>query len=235
MENENNDLLSMKPITNAIGLASSNAVQGTSKFLGYICLPAAEELGLYLKDKVQGWRQENAIKTLEKARELLNHKKLSLPINVHPKIACNIVEHSSWSNDELLQNLWAGLLVSSCTSTENSDSNAIYIDILSKLTYSQAKLIEYICPLAQPKKTPGGWVIAEELEIDPDDLIKISGIPDRHQLDAELDFLSSIDLIQGGFYPESYLAKIIVRPLCLQLYARCQGYAGSIDDYYNCK
>ena len=45
----------------ALNTLAKGAVDGASAFLSKICLPAAEEFGLLLRDKLSVWRAKNAI------------------------------------------------------------------------------------------------------------------------------------------------------------------------------
>jgi hypothetical protein len=51
--------------------ANHSLLSGAEALLGRICLPAAEEFGPLLRDKVGGWRQANVAATLAKAEERL--------------------------------------------------------------------------------------------------------------------------------------------------------------------
>jgi hypothetical protein len=211
------------------------AITAGIAYIGKICNPAADELSLLLKDQVSGWRANNAIKIANKAQLLLEKQVGNLVVSAHPRIIYSTIEHGSWTEDDLMQNFWAGLLASSCTPDGKDESNLIFINILSKITTSQAKLIEYICTTITPYKLPGGWIGASTLNLECDELQKITGINDVHQLDIELDHLRSLDLIQGGFNPHSTYADITPNALCLQLYVRSQGYVGSPIDYFDAK
>jgi hypothetical protein len=55
-ENKSLDILGIKPIGNAIESLTDGFVSGASAFLSRICLPAAEEFGLLLRDRELGVR-----------------------------------------------------------------------------------------------------------------------------------------------------------------------------------
>lgn len=181
------------------------------------------------------WRANNAIKIANKAQLLLEKQAGNLVVSAHPRIIYSTIEHGSWTEDDLMQNFWAGLLASSCTLDGKDESNLIFINILSQITTSQAKLIEHICTTATVYKSPGGWIGATTLSLECDELQKITSIIDIHQLDRELDHLRSLELIQGGFDPHSTYANVTPSALCLQLYVRSQGYVGSPIDYFDAK
>lgn len=131
-----------------------------------------------------------------------------------------------------MQDFWAGLLATSCTPDGKDESNYILIGILSQLTTSQAKLIKHICETAKPYKSPAGWIASNKLFIEADEIVKITGVSDLHQLDRELDHLRSLELIKSGFQEDTTEADLTPLPLCLQLYVRSQGYVGSPVEYF---
>jgi len=110
--------------TKALGETLKDTAEDARGFLGHICTPAAQELGLLLQDKVRAWRASNAIKTLQKTEVL--YKKLGLiKEHAHPRLIHTALENSSWTDDDLVQSLWAGLITSSCTPTGKDDYNLL--------------------------------------------------------------------------------------------------------------
>ena len=237
MSNENDkgsDFLGVKSIGDSIKIITKSGVDGASAFLSRICLPAAEEFGLLLKDKVSAWRANNATKVINKSQKIKEQQVGNLVVSAHPKIIYSIIENGSWAEDDFIQNLWAGLLASSCTQDGKDESNLILINLLSQLTTNQAKIIKYNCETAKIYKSKHGLMQADELIVEPDLLIEITGISDLQQIDRELDHLRTLGLIQAGFYFNDTNADVTPQPLCLQLYVRSQGYIGSAIDYFGC-
>jgi|CXWL01.1.fsa_nt_gi hypothetical protein len=225
------DLLGTKAISETIKDTASDA----RGFLGHICTPAAQELGLLFQDKVRAWRANNALKTLKKSESL--YKKLGYTDeHAHPRLIHTALENSSWTDDDLVQSLWAGLITSSCTPTGQDDYNLLFMNILSSITVSQAKIIQYIGENSSKAITKAGWIASKnELEIPLDELYEIAGTKDFHRVDFELDHLRTIELINpyiGGFQPETTVANLTPTGLGLQFYVRCQGYTGSPIDYF---
>lgn len=231
-DNKSLDILGVKPIADSVNTVTKSTIDGVSAFLSRICLPAAEEFGLLLKDKVSSWRADNAISIAKKAEELLEKKVSCKMVSAHPRIIFSTIENGSWAENDLMQNFWAGLLASSCTPDGKDESNYILIGILSQLTTSQAKLIKHICETVKPYKSRAGWIGSNQLFIEAEKLIEITGISDLHQLDRELDHLRSLELITGGFSPDTTTADVTPHALCLQLYVRSQGYVGSPVEYF---
>lgn len=235
MADENNslDILGIKPVADSISTVTDGTVKGASAFLSRICLPAAEEFGLLLKDKVSSWRAKNAVAIAMKAQELLKEQMNHTVLHAHPRIIYETIERGSWAEDCTVQGMWAGLLASSCSKRGADESNLIFITLLSMLTSTQAKIINYSCQNVSICKSNGGWVQASKnIEVDLNFLKTLTNINDEHQLDHELDHLRSLELISEGFYPDSSAAEIKPTALCLQFYARANGFVGSPFDFY---
>ena len=136
----------------------------------------------------------------------------------------SIIEHVSWTDDEDIQEMWSGLLTSSCTKDGKDDSNLIFINTLSQLTNLQVKILNFACNNAKKYASIAGWIGAEELTLTIEKLQEVSQIEDFHRLDRELDHLRALDLLDdGGFDPNSTDAIITPTPLALHLFVRCQG------------
>lgn len=226
------DLLGIKPIGDAVSFIVKGTVDGAAAFLGRICLPAAEEFGLLLRDKVSNWRSQNLVKIAEKAERKLKAEPNAEKRHAHPRLVSLTLENGSWADVDEVQEMWGGLLASSCTEDGKDDSNLIFINLLSQLTNAQVLVLKYGCEEAEKYITQGGWVAANSLVVSLNELIEISGIHDFHRLDRELDYLRAVDLIHIGFPEDSTEADITPTPLALHLYVRCQGSLKSPLEYF---
>jgi hypothetical protein len=172
---------------------------------------------------VSSWRAHNAAEITSRAEKLLGDQ---VHIHAHPRIVAGVIELGSWSDAEEVQEMWAGLLTSACTADGRDDSNLMFLDILSKLTVSQARLFQYICLHATKIVTPAGWISANHFSMTLDDLKRVTGLTDFHRIDLELDHLRAVGLLPelgGGFTNDSTQANMTPTALALQMFARCQG------------
>ena len=227
------DILGIKPIADSVNTVTKGSVDGASAFLGRICLPAAEEFGLLIKDKVSAWRAANMVKITTKAQALVEKEFEQTLVQAHPRIIYSTIENGSWVEDDFMQNMWAGLLASSCTEHGKDESNLILIGLLSQITSNQSKLIKYICENAEIYQTEAGWIGAGPMHLEAEQLIEIMEVTDLQQVDIELDHLRGLELIVGGFDHLSTQAEVSPHSLCLQLYVRSQGYVGCPNEYFN--
>ncbi len=239
-------LINLGSLTKPIDTLTKGLVDGAGAFLSRISLPAAEEFGLALRDKVSSWRTLNAAKIALKAERIMNEQGDVEQKHAHPRLVWATLENGSWTADEELQDMWAGLLASSCTEGGNDESNLIFVNLLSQLTTSEAKLLTYLCQQAQKVTNPIGVVGAYTVEISKERLMDVTGVNDRHQINRELAHLNALELIHGQFgsepeteeteayshldllnqwvhTPDFDVANIYPTHLGISLYVRCEG------------
>ncbi len=190
MEEEKSlDLMGIKPVAKAVEKATDKTVDGLGSFFGAICMPAAEEFGLLLKDKVAAYRQRNLEKISQKAQKKIEHQKIELSGQANPVLVREVLEEASWCEDEDIQSMWAGLLSVAAGNTAVSDDSLVYTDTLKRLTPFQARLINeiYFDPRCCSVKPPIGnheddafypenkliYTIVDILKVYPGDLSEI--------------------------------------------------------------
>lgn len=225
------DIIGIKPIADSIKIATKETIAGASSFLSRICLPAAEEFGFLLRDKVSNWRLNNQLQMLKKSEEKYC-KYSEASAHAHPRLVSSILDHSSWTDSDNVHDMWAGLLASSCTTDGNDESNLIFVNILSQLTGLQAKIVKHCCEAAKKNISIAGWILAEPYSLELAKLEEVVGIKDLHRLDRELDHLRSLGISEAGFLPDSKMAILTPTSLGLQMYVRCQGYLGSPLEFF---
>ena len=236
------DLLGVKPVGDAIKIATEGTFKGAGEFLSRICLPAAEEFGLLLRDRVSHWRGIQAAKIVEKA-EAKVAKFARGSVHAHPRLVFKVIERGSWSDDGVIQETWAGILASSCTEDGRDDSNVVFTSLLSQLTGVQLRILNYSVEVAPKYATKTGLPYAEGISLSHAQLVEISGCKDTQRLDRELDHLRALELIGtanalgfgGGFnaQDDALVASIGISALALHLYVRGQGYIGSPVEFFS--
>lgn len=230
-ENKALDILGIKPIGDAVNTTVTKSFEGIEGFLKRVCAPALEEVGLLLKDQVRQWRLNNILRILQKAQGKMEFKDEQLQIKAHPRVALSIIDNGSLNDDDEIQELWAGLFVSSCTKDGQDDENLIFVDLLKQLTVIEAKILKYSCQGARKILHSNGLLTADDYKVSCDELFGLTGIKDIHRLDRELDHLRSLELIGhslggGGFTStdDSLTADISPTALALNLYIKSQGF-----------
>jgi len=217
-----NDISKPKGISEAIGT-----------ILSKLCDKVADELGEHFAIKISQWRQNNALSILEITDKIRQTSLLSENEIAHPKLVHHIIEEGSWNDCPEVQQMWGGLLASSCNEGGDDESNIIFINILKQLSSMEATILNYACEKCEKEVTKAGWINSKEsLYVDLEPLKVIAGTDDFHRLDRELDHLRSLELIHGGFDLRSTNANITPTPLAIQMFVRCQGYIGSPTEYF---
>lgn len=231
------DILGIRPYGEAINTGVKKSFEGIEGFLKLVCAPALEEVGLLLKDHVRHWRLKNILKILHKAKDKVEFVNGDLELKAHPRVALSIIENGSLNDNEELQELWAGLFISSCKSESQNDENLIFVDLLKQLTVIQAQIIKHSCENGE-KLIKNGLITGHTFKVDCDTLFAITGVRNIGRLDRELDHLRSLNLIgaggNGGFSfndnpPE---AEISPTGLSIHLYVKGQGYSGDPISYW---
>lgn len=222
------------PISYPIKRITDATIDGVSSFLGKICMPAAEEAGLLLKDQIHAWRAKNIIRIVEKSKGLLAFDPNTFELKASPRVIWKILENGSWTEDENLQNMWAGLLASSCTNEGKDESNLIYIDLLSRITPSEALILNYIGEKCSKDQDVLYYDITFQAN---QELVKrIPYLVDFNHLTRELNHLESLGLIKhlNAFESEGRMPYAIMdtTKVTLDLYVRCNGSSLPTKEYF---
>ncbi|EJG0725892.1 DUF4393 domain-containing protein [Vibrio parahaemolyticus] len=181
--------------------ATAVLAKGVVEFLGRICNPAADEIGLLLQDKVRAYRNKNFESIASKAEVKVN-KNSRIEPTINPRLLYKIYEEGSWSESDNLQEMWAGLLSASCFD-DRSDQNMIYVDLLSKMSSTEARLFDFIARSTK-WSINSSTALPETNAIFPTiDMLKEScGISDQDDLDECLTHLSALGVINFENYPD---------------------------------
>lgn len=238
---EVNDLLGIKPIGEAIDKTVGAIIDSASVFLNTVCKPAMVEFGFLLSDKVRYWRLNNISKMLMKAKDKMEFTNGKLELRANPKVAIAVMESSSYEEDDTIQDMWAGLFVSSCTEDGKDDSNMVFVDLLKRLNSIEARILQYACSNAYIDVFKNGLIIGEKYLVSFNDIITISGTDDMYVIDNCLDHLEQIGLLRksvfdgtSGFIAtdETLQAGITPSALGLSLYHIVNGSKLSLLDFY---
>ena len=223
---EIHDVLGVEPIGETAQQVTKTTLDGVSSFLRAVFKPGLEELGFLLKDKVRRWRLNNILRMLEKARGRLCFDGQEINLCANPRVGLSIMEECSEVDNEELQELWAGLFVSSCTQDGRDDSNMNFVDLLRRMSSVEARIIEYACAHSKKILYPNKLIVADDFSITFKDLTTIAGTDDIYRLDSELDHMRSIELLVSGAFSgggfdvsdDALNADLTPSPLALNLY-----------------
>jgi hypothetical protein len=227
------DLLGAKPLAEAVSTAVKATIDGAGAFLGRICLPAAEEFGLLLRDQVGAWRQRNALAILAKAEAKLQKLPPAQSRTTHPRLVDLVLRDGSWSDEDQMQERWAGLLATGCTERGYNDENLILARYLAQITPAQARLIDCAVRHAHSSEARPGYQSLGKVYLTADKLHGAIGPHTHRELIIMLDHLAGLGLLA---FPtrarEDGVAELALTAMAEQLFVRCQGFDGEPDSYF---
>lgn len=110
-------------------------------FLADILRPPAKELGGLLADHVRFFRFRAQVNILNKAKEfhgLFGCRPQEVPL----KFIADLLENSSWEENEDMQKRWAALLANAANQGESTTDYVTYVELLRQLTPIQAMCLD---------------------------------------------------------------------------------------------
>ncbi len=196
-------------------------------FIKRICPPAVEESRHLIYDEISNVRAESAVNIFLKAEERLAQEQGGETMLAHPELVVRLVEGGSWADSEWIQNLWAGLLVASCTADGCDDSNLIFVNLLSQFATIQARILAAICEKAVTVVS-GDWVVSsEKIFSTSEEMARMAGSHDLLKIHRSLAQLAEFGLleksIRASFVSEKEGATTTPTGLGLRMYSRCLG------------
>lgn len=237
------DVFGLTPVGEAVGRSIDSTtkagLKGAEKLLSLTCKPLLEELGLILRDKLSSYKLNNIIRTLEKAEGKLIYDLENNRLTINPRVAYQIVEHASMTDDDELQEMWAGLFAASCNEVED-DQNVIFIEILKQLTSSQVHLLNFICQHSSkiintndlPTVRKTGFLKSMPVPLSLELVLQNMRTGNYTKAHMELSNLFTLGLLSGLGNPTSHIISAFERGerfsvmpnlLLFQLYVKCQG------------
>lgn len=205
-------------------------------FLRRICPTATHELKLLFREGLSNLRIANIIAITNRAEIMLAAEGNPERVHAPEKIVLTIVKNGSWAEDPSTQQLWAGLLATSCTLLGDDESNLPYLDLVSEMATIDGRLFVEGCSKSKKVFASNGAVSATPLIRTSDQLIQVCGAHDLMKIDRNIFQLALLGLFEPRVKPKYFSydgdANLSPTALGLELFARCQGYRGAPQDYY---
>ncbi|MBS1972663.1 MAG: DUF4393 domain-containing protein [Bdellovibrionales bacterium] len=132
----------IKNASEAIKNASAFGIEAI-KFIRVLTDEPMKELSGILSDKLKFYRWRNQQQILLKAAEYLRSNNI-LTRKIPLRELIPLLEYSSMEDEELLQDLWAGILANSANSNSSNRSNLVFIEILKSLSKMEAEILQVI-------------------------------------------------------------------------------------------
>jgi PilZ domain len=202
-------------------------------FLCRLCPSEAEEAIVLLGGEFDAEHTEALFKIVFATENLLASEPDAERMRAHPKLLANILREGSWAPDELTRQLWTGLLVSSCSTDAPDDSNQVLVNLLIQVTPVQARILSHACQRALGSAPGAGKSPSGSIALNPDEMIRLTGIHDLTRSSTDLAYLYNLGLIQNLFdftsYREVDSFDITPSSLGLELYKHCHGSRKKVD------
>jgi hypothetical protein len=128
-------------------------VRPIADLLDRLAGPAAEEIGLALRDSVHVWRAGRQLKLLQKVKRMLDGAGIS-PRAIPLKVLLPAIDYASVEGEEDLHTDWAGLLASAADPASRVQVTPLYTETLRVLSTSEAKLLDALADRADHLATP---------------------------------------------------------------------------------
>lgn len=132
----------MEKKINITSTALEKGIDLAKDFLDKLVMPAVEETGLLLKDKVTLWKFKNQVQMLNKAKAYCEKNNISTK-QVSLKLLCPLLDYSGIEEDEILQDKWA-ILLSNMVDSEQNIENHVFPYILSQLSTNEFLVLEKV-------------------------------------------------------------------------------------------
>lgn len=132
----------MEKKINITSTALEKGIDLAKDFLDKLVMPAVEETGLLLKDRVTLWKFKNQVQMLNKAKVYCEKNNISTK-QVSLKLLCPLLDYSGIEEDEVLQDKWA-ILLSNMVDSDQNIENHVFPYILSQLSTNEFLVLEKV-------------------------------------------------------------------------------------------
>jgi hypothetical protein len=206
-------------------------------FLNRICPATTNEVRSLLREGLSNYRVASAVEIAFKAHEML---KATINIDktfIHPKVLLRILEDGSWAEAEWIQDLWAGLLATSCTPDGKDESCLLFSGMLSQLTPIHLRIFVAACTRSKKVISGIGRISSRPFACSTEEIMRITGSRDLLRIERDLEHLTDLGLLEkrnkASFFVAVDEENITPTSLGLQLYARCHGHRGKTQDFFH--
>jgi hypothetical protein len=198
-------------------------------FLSRICPQAAEGVMQFIHSGLTKARTANAVQILLRAEGLLPPDSDDSRFGARPRIVAKILEVGSWAEEEWIQQLWAGLLATSCNAEGGDESNQSCVDLFSKLAAVHVRIFRFAClratnilSIARPFSSPPVICTREEI-------MEITGSRELLRIERDIQHLRDLGVLEDNAKSAQssghYEANITPSSVGIHLYARCKGFS----------
>jgi hypothetical protein len=199
-------------------------------FLSRICPDAADEVMHLIHGGLTKSRMANAAEILLRAEALLPRDSDDSRLFASSRIVTKILEDGSWAEEDWVQQMWAGLLTTSCSNEGPDESDKFFVDLFSKLAAVHVRIFRYACVRATNIISIAGQLSLEPVVCTREEIMEITGSRELLGIERDIQHLRELGLLEetAKSAPSSdhYEANITPSSVGVHLYARCKGLPG---------
>lgn len=205
-------------------------------FVQRICPGGAEDVRTLLREGLSNYRIASATEIALKAERVLALSADGARMKAPASLVLRVLENGSWADDESAQQLWAGLLATSCSYEGRDESNAIFVDLLSQLTSIHLRVLSAACTRGSKFYTSGERIGSRPLRLTAGEMTRVAGTRDLNRIHRDLEHLAELGLVTVTVRTASFApiegTDIAPTSIGLELYARCNGHRGRAQEFY---
>ena len=196
-------------------------------FVYRLCPSTATEPMHIITGELDESRTRNMLTIALTAEKMLADEPEADKLHAHPHMVASILKNGSWEQDDLTQQLWAGLLVSSCNEDGSDDSNQEFAELMVQVTTNQAHILVEGCRRAI-EQLAGKQARPKPVIFSPEEMISINGIYDFYRNATDVAYLYGYGLVANNFDFSTHGVKtnfdITPTELGMQLFKVCRGH-----------
>lgn len=194
-------------------------------FLRRICPGGYEEFRNLMQKEFSFLRISNAVDIAFMAEEIVVRDPGAFKYRAHPRLILEILTLGSWADSVAVQELWAGLLATGCTTDGHEVLNLTFAGRISQFTPVHAQLLTAICAgaLLAGEKRNGEETLETYSTIQK--IMETTGIRNALKIHHTIQQLCDFGLLemQSGHSWAGEIAQFRANPtmLGLEFYRRC--------------
>ena len=208
----------------------------TLEFLCRLCPGATQEITRLVRTGLGNLRVANAVQIALDAEVMLASDPNGYKMHADPQTVLRIIADGSWADEDWIQQLWAGLLATSCAFEAKDELDPDFADRLSQLAPIHMRIFKAACTMAEKTDSDNWQVVSKPLVLTVDELQQISGVQSLAKIERDVFHLANLGLLEESVRSRSLQPpeEINVTPssLGLRLYALCNGHRGMLQDFY---
>lgn len=202
-------------------------------FLGQVCPASFEEMERLLRGKLNNQKVENISAIAVAAQSLVPPEVTAGKSTVDQNVLNRILENGSSAEEDWLQTAWGGLLAAFCAARPEDNLHPAMVALFCHLTAYQIRILISVCSRSPKTRSEDGLIVSQPLRCTLEEFSAITGARDV-QINQDILRLADLKLIELA--KESLLLTghddLTPTRLGLEMYIRCQGHRGSIEEFF---